>query len=205
MPNVALFGQFRIYPRGFLGSLQAPLLVPQAKKGDLLTTSGLATIMDANESSLITANAGVEKLFDQLMRKALLISNFDFCDNIYREVFKAFGTKNFEGWYLAQFNSPAFGELHRDFLDDCLKFAMTGKRSMSLNTWDALLTTSDNKIKSSDLSEAAAMYFGRRTIRDLTPGTTNTVVELVHQWISRPGGTADLLFSAHILFGLMPH
>lgn len=204
MVKAALFGDFRIYPRGFLGALQAPTLVAKPKQGDMLTTSGLSAILDSNDSSTVTANAAIELLYNRLLHKDLLVTSFEFRNEIYREVFRAFGNHDFEGWYLAQFQSPAFGELHRDFLDDCLHFVMTGKRRISLTTWDALITLNDQPIRSMDLSDDANAYFGKRSVRQLSPYGKNSLVDIVQNWIAQPGGTSDLLHSCHILFGLAP-
>lgn len=202
MANVALFGNFRIYPRGFLGALLAPSLVKKPKPNDLLTTSGLAAVLDSNDSSVVTANAAIEDLFNRMVNRDLLINNFDFCSDIYSEVFKAFGTKDFEAWYLTQFHSPAFGQLHLDFIDDCIRFCLTGTRRVSLNSWDALIQMNDEKIQNMLLSDDAKFYFGKDSVRALSPNGKERMVDLVQRWISKPRGTQDLLYSAHILFGL---
>ncbi len=196
-----LFGQFKIYPRGFLGAKLEPVLInqrptkPQRLQYDV-------SMFDANEPQMITANMAIEESYTALVRKDVLSSDFDFREKTLRAILKAFGTTDFEGWYMAQYQSPSFGKDQRDFLEDCLNFAYCGKRKLSLQNWDAILEASADKISELELPEHARNVFQKRFVRELSPSNRHSIAQVVQLWLEKPNGFTDLLYTAHILFGI---
>lgn len=196
-----LFGQFKIYPRGFLGAKLEPVLINQkAPKTGRLQYD--VSVFDATEGQLVTANVAIEEAYAAVIRGDVKTGDFQFREDVLKVIFKAFGTLDFEGWYMAQYQSPSFGEQQRDFLEDCLRFIWTGKRKMSLENWDALLSASDTRISDIELPEMARGYFNKQFVRQLAPTNRTMLPGLVQDWIAKPNGFADLLVSCHILFGI---
>lgn len=203
MRNAVLFGEFKIYPRGFLGAMQEPVLEKHTSGSSQRLQYDVA-IFEPSTSKLVTANQAIETSFTQLIRQDQLVKDFDFRERNISAILQAFGTQDFEGWYMAQFKSPSFGDLHCRFLDDCLRFIMTGERQLSVQTWDALLDNSDTAIDETELSEAAQQFFWpKKLVSELRPGErSRSLVHVVHEWLARPNGFTDLLYSSHILFGI---
>lgn len=198
-----LFGQFKIYPRGFLGAKLEPVLINKGgSKGTRMQYD--VSVFDANEPELITANMAIEEAYIALLRNDIRANNFQFREDTLRAIFKAFGTMDFEGWYMAQYQSPSFGEMQQDFLEDCLRFIRSGKRRLSLENWDALLSAADKKVTSPELPEVAKNFFNKKFVRELAPGGSynSNLVNTVASWMSKPNGFTDLLVSCHILFGI---
>lgn len=204
MSNRALFGQFKIYPRGFLGAYLPPILVGQPAHAR--RTSNLlydATIFDANESKTVVANTDLENLYDKYIRKDILIGDFKFREDVLRCMLKAFGTQDFEGWYMAQFQSPSFGYNHRQFLNETIGFFNAGRpRRLSLQSWEAIIQAKDDPNRDTALEENAQTLFGKKDHRELAPSGKVMLVDVIQDWMRRPGGMGDLLHTGHILFGL---
>jgi hypothetical protein len=198
----AYFGQFKIYPRGFLGAYRPPVLMKKAGANRSARLQYDTTLFDTNDSKVVVANTAIEDLYQKFIRRDCAVNTFDFREEVFREVLKAFGTDDFEGWLLVQFNSPSFGVNHILFIDDCLRFITKGDRCMSMNNWDAILDEADEKQRDPELPENIKFYFGREYASRLSPSGRIKIVDVVQQWVSKPGGVTDLLLTAHILFGL---
>lgn len=199
-----LFGQFKIYPRGFLGAKLEPVLINKGNNNKGSRMQYDVSVFDANEPEMITANMAIEEAYIALVRNDIRANDFQFREDTLKAIFKAFGTMDFEGWYMAQYQSPSFGEMQQDFLEDCLRFTMSGKRRLSLENWDALLQSSDKKVVGPELPEVAKSFFNKKFIRELAPSSSDNrkLTNVVSYWMSRPNGFSDLLVSCHILFGI---
>lgn len=198
-----LFGSFKIYPRGFLGAPVEPVLSKQRRTDNRLTYD--TTVFDANDSRLVTANQKIDEYYAAFVRRdGFKGADFDFREKALHQILHAFGTQDFNEWYAAQFKSPSFGELHRRFLDDTLKFIRTGQRELDLSTWVSLLTPADSRDTDIYLSLRAKTYFNVSSVGELLePGAyRGSLVETVQDWLSKDGGFSDLLVTCHILFGL---
>jgi hypothetical protein len=197
-----LFGQFKVYPRGFLGAKLEPVLVnksPERVRGRFQYD---VSVFDANQPELVTANMAIEEAYISLLRNDIQASNFEFRENMFRVLFKAFGTLDFEGWYMTQFQSPAFGEQQRDFLEDCLNFVWSGKRDMSLQNWDVLLEPSQTRLTDPSLARMANAKFSKVFTRELSFSGRVMLPDLFCDWTTKPNGFVDLLTTCHILFGI---
>jgi hypothetical protein len=197
-----LFGQFKIYPRGFLGAKLEPVLINNGSATNRGRLQYDVSVFDANEPELITANMAIEEAYIALVRNDIKSGDFQFREDTLRAIFKAFGTQDFEGWYMAQYQSPSFGEMQRDFIEDCLRFLLVGKRQMALNNWDDLLKASDKKVTDIELPEMAKRVFNKKFVRELTPLGRTKLPGIVQDWVSKPNGFVDLVTSCHILFGI---
>jgi hypothetical protein len=196
------FGNFKIYPRGFLGATRSPVLVKKSgsKRNQSLQYDN--TLFDTNDTKVVVANTDIESLYERHVRGEATTERFAFRDEILQQVLWAFGTTDFEGWYKVQYNSPSFGVDHRDFLDDCLHFLMEGKRARSLYTWDVMLDPTDTRCQEDTLSDNARRFFHKEFVSNLAPQGKMLVSDVVAMWCAQHGGINDLLFTAHILFGL---
>lgn len=203
MSTKALFGQFKIYPRGFLGAYLPPVIVGKQVDRSAGQNVYSPSIFDVNESKTVVANTELEKLYERYIRKDILIGDFQFREDVLRCMLKAFGTMDFEGWFMAQFQSPAFGKNHREFLNESIAFFNLGKpRRLSFNSWEAIITSKDDQDRDYVLEEYTAGLFGKTDHRHLAPSGKVNLVDVIQDWMRRPNGVGDLLQTGHILFGL---
>lgn len=205
MPD-SQFGDFRIYPRGFLGAKMDPIL---ERKNNPSSSSRLQyniALFDSDDAKRVIVNMDIERLYTAMARNDLTTSKrFDFREEALSHILWAFGTKNFEEWYKMQYQSPSFGVMHSDFLEDCLRFVDTGKRHLSIVSWDTILGAADTKVYGSNLPEKASTFFNRTTIDQLNTGDQSRnakLTEVIQEWMRQPTGFSDLLTTAHILFGI---
>ena len=199
-----LNGTFKIYPRGFLGSVQSPTVERSATGTS--NDAGLVgrlqydmTLFDANKSKKITANMIIDKHYRDFVRSGSI--NFNKREQVFIAALNAFGTKNIYQWYCAQFESPSFGETNRTFLDDIFKFIQTGRRALPLTNWNSLVRADETNDGNRQLGTHASSYFGCGTV-DNMPIRYTSVQQFLQDWLSREGGFNDMIFSLFILFGV---
>jgi len=195
----SLLGKFKIYPRGFLGAQLEPILERKPRPSGRLQYD--VSLFDTNDDKVIIANLKVESAYQSLGRNDLNARKFDFKEQAMLDFMLAFGTTNFAEWYTAQFQSPSFGETHRDFLDDTLHYLMTGNRRMAVQNWNVILDEDERRVSSTALSEKAVTYFGRRNLTEVAQ-LNLSIDEVVQQWMHQSGGFSDMLTTGHILFGM---
>lgn len=198
-------GQYQVYPRGFMGQpLGAVVEKPSRPFYDL--RNGLTfdlNIFDAQGVKL-PFNQAIEKLYQQLVRADRKTRQMDYREQVLLAALNSFGTRNFYAWYRIQRFSPLFGHMHQRFLEDTIKFISTGDREYSLDTWLSLLTgaASDDERRSPEI-DIVKKFFGLDAM-DRPIGGVSINADLtgvIQQWVSRPYGYDDLIFTLRILFG----
>ncbi len=200
MPEV--LGQFKIYPRGFLGAQ----LRERVERSQRLqeNNNGFMPVKFSSfkkPNGVDDINHEVESLYASYIKRSADSTSFEFRNKILHAALRAFGTPNFRFWFEAQFESPVLTDLHHRFLDDTLQFIRTGRRDQALETWAAIISISNNDDGAGKLSEEAMDFFGisgggvTRYPRDAR------IIGIVQDWCSQPNGIEDLLGTLHILFG----
>lgn len=201
----ALMGRsdFKLYPRGFLGAPQGPKIekMPRPFDEQLSRVQTQFSLLRPTESNSLVPNQNVESLYSEYINNGARVLDFDFRKRVLITALNAFGTTMFDMWYQKQTTSPAFGDLHSQFIDDTLRFIADGKREMSVETWGSLLTYSDKGELHREVSEYAAEFFGISTRGYNRHRRNATLVEIIQQWTSKPNGFEDLLCTLHVLFG----
>lgn len=192
-------GNFKIYPRGFLGAPLEPILERKPRAKGRLNYD--VSLFDPNDAKSVVANLAVESAYQSLCRNDLEARKFDFKEGAMQQFMWAFGTENFADWYVAQFQSPSFGETHRDFLDDTLNFLWKGQRRMAVQSWNLILDEDERRLNTSTVSDTAKNFFGRGSLQEIR-NTVHPIHEIVGMWMRQPGGFADMLTTGHILFGI---
>lgn len=197
MSNV--HARLKIYPRGFLGAALEPVL--ERKPRTLGRLNYDVTLFDPNDTKTVVANLALEAAYQSLARNDLDARKFDFKERAIQEFMWAFGTTDFASWYVAQFQSPSFGETHRDFLDDTLNFLCTGTRRVNIQSWNVIIDEDERRLNGAVVSKTAQQFFGRKTLHEIAQ-VSNPIDDVVGLWMRRPGGFADMLTTGHILFGI---
>lgn len=199
-------GEFQMYPRGFLGRSLGPR-VEKAPKPFQDLRNGLRYDMSIFEpkSDEVSYNHSVQGLWAKLLKGEARISNMDFRKQILEEALVSFGTKDFFSWYRVQRFSQLYGANQRDFLEDTIRFLSTGKRSVSIQNWHALLTLGETEdIAREEEREIVKEFFNLDVYDRPYVGQVNQNSDLLHvicTWMSIPNGDEDLLGTLQILFG----
>jgi hypothetical protein len=193
----------RLYPRGFLGRALSPRLAVKPRPFDVrIRTTPIASVVTPQQG-VAEANAAVEMLHAQYVRRAAVTMSFEFREKVLIAALDAFGTVSFTDWYHSQPESPAFGDTHQRFLDDTLRFILQGRRYLSLESWASFLLPTDAGIRPVEGGEIEEEFFSYMESAQPVTGGTGTVLlaDVIQQWTSRPGGIEDLLGTLHLLFG----
>jgi hypothetical protein len=197
-----LRGEFKIYPRGFLGAHLRERIEQQQRLME--NNTGFVPVkVNAfkKPNGVDDYNHEVAALYASYIKRSADSTSFEFRDKVLHAALRAFGTPNFRFWFEAQFQSPVLSDLHYRFLDDTLKFIQGGRREMSLETWGAIVSIANNDEGSGKLSEFANEFFGissggvNRYARDAS------LIDTIQCWCSQPNGIEDLLGTLHLLFG----
>ena len=194
--------QMRLFPRGFLGADQGPQVerTPAPFATHLLRQQYHIDDIDVRESKLLP-NPHVAALYGQYIKQSYQTGSFDFRKQVLQVAIAAFGTNNFEFWYNAQHKVATCGDLHNRFLTDTLKFIREGRREMSLETWQSLVTITDEGDRVGSLSPYAKEFFGIKDGAFAPNRREMTLAEVLQEWCSHPNGQEDLIGTLHILFG----
>lgn len=195
--------KLQIYPRGFLGS---PLPVQVARKQTPFSQSYKQkqfswSLLDTQDKTRI-GDYNVGKLFSKLIRAEASINSHSFRERIFKEAFKLFGGNHFYFWYHAQKASPILSDYHKRFLEDTINYLSTGKRELSVQSWDSLLSlTTDVNEYGTDSRNVIDFFNDRVDGEGIKTPTNRTTVDVLQLWWSKPAGVSDLLYTLHILFG----
>lgn len=197
----------RVYPRGFLGGELKVKIdkvvngLGQQKRREYVVNSDMS-------SASIIANGAVDNIYAQYVKNAIRSDAPEFRKQVLITSMEAFGVTNFLAWYISQFQSPSLTDMHVRFLNDTMKFIVTGRRDMCLENWMALLkiSTGTKNVTYAEYirgdSEVFRKYFRLGGDGNVTPYTNNTsVVDVIQEWCSQPGGLEDLIGTTRILFG----
>lgn len=201
MPNVP--DKLQIYPRGFLGTPLAPMV---AKKETPFSQSYKQkqfswALLDTPDRKRY-GDYNVEKLFAKYVRAEGSINSHLFRERIFKEAFKLFGSNDFHFWYYAQSASPLYGDYQHRFLEDTIQYLITGKRELSVQAWDSLLTLSTETDFEIIESRVVKEFFGEKIAGEgIKLARNQSVVDVLQLWWEKPAGAGDLLYTLHILFG----
>lgn len=189
---------FKVHPRGFLGGLQSTTIIKSdtSKPNTRLTVD--LSLFSQGRSEKITANLMVDNIFKEIQVHGS--GSFERRERFLKAALFAFGSTNFHTWYLAQFQSPSFGDIHQRFLEDTFKFIQTGKRDIPLSSWNILVNPEeDNSSKVVHGDQAKKLFqYSNNNHPDYRP----SIVEITQRWLSQEGGFNDFATTVHILFGI---
>lgn len=207
--------QFQIYPRGFVGARLRSRITRSSGSSEITVAAVQNTFQITKaEDETIQGHPDIDRLWKRYLSEPILHINFDFRQECVKAALDAFGTKSFSDWVSAQRSSPAFGDLHEDFIDDLMRFALKGQRDTDLAVWANILNYRDvdahaNKTPSDVYVELHGAYQIGGAQTDTSDGQMPMAPELrnisttsfLAQWHSRENGFDDMMRTMHILFG----
>jgi hypothetical protein len=194
---------FKLYPRGFYGRVLPPQFIPakskvQARMNQLQVRVNVVQ----PQVNTLDPNPDIELYYRRWLGEGGAANTFEFREQVLIAAIAAFGTEDFHVWFRAQYNSPAFGDLHQRFLDDTLQFIEHGTRSLSLQNWMMIVNQTDTDAREQILSARAAEFFGIAIPghRHRTP-QNRSLLPVIQRWLSHPQGFEDMLLTLRVFFG----
>lgn len=191
---------FLLYSRGFVGSeVNATKAMVNNQSKPLLSFFDHRR----EETEFSVSNEQIVQAYNQLMRRQVLSTDFDWRERVIKSVLRAFGTQSVAAWIKACEQSPTFTQNHADCIQDWVSFCTTGKRKLSAVMWSRLIGPGVN-----DPSSPARV--NPETLRQLPEGYShilgcsigeNNLANLISQALSRPGGFSDLVITTYTFFG----
>lgn len=135
-------------------------------------------------------DAVINTYYKEVATKTVNGSGLSFQLNVIEYVISKFG-ESFLAWVKYQLEYGLhLTRNNREFLIDTHNYVVTGNRSVSLGTWQAIYDYyPDRSTTNRDLSDK------------LVSKVTDYDYRYIQYWLSRPGGFYDMLVTCHMLFG----
>ena len=194
---------FKLYPRGFYGRVLPPQFVPSKSKVQArMNQLQVRVNVVQPQINTLDANPDIEQAYRRWLGEGQAVNTFEFKEQVLIAAIQAFGTEDFHGWFMAQYESPVFGDLHQRFLDDTLTFIEHGTRSLSLQNWMAIINQNDSGAREQILGARAAEFFGTPIPghRHREP-QNRSLLPVIQRWLSHPQGFEDFLLTLRVFFG----
>ena len=188
--------QFRLYPRGFLGSFSnKPVVHRYDASAETLRILRNTETSPPSFKMLGAPNQDLDVLYQSLLNAPSNMERFVWREELLKVALKAFGTESVKEWVNAQAATPYCGKYHKDFISDCMRFANGNPRYQAISTWNNLLSDEDMGGGGKLPTNADGFYF------NYVQFDKATIVDLVKAWCSQEGGYSDMVISLNILFG----
>jgi hypothetical protein len=189
----------KLYVRGFFGS--------KANSSETFQTwksRPILSVFDLDPQAVdhVVANESVVEVYNQLVRRQVIHTDFDFRERVIRIAGQAFGVGNFGLWAAVQKESPTFTQTHADFISDTVRFIVNGKRQMPVSMWEHLIGPGSNDPNAPPTFEDALFpqlpdgYSFRSQVQ-----TNNNLSNVICRWLSQQGGFTDMVTTLYTLFG----
>ena len=185
----------RIYPRGFIGHADVAIGKDEESVSLINQIIGNAP----KESSVY--NSEVTSVYEELIKTPYRINQFEIRERILKAALTCFGFKNFYDWVFVQQQSNTLDVLAAEFIEDTVRFIQTGKRRLSIVTWDRLI---DPKQRNTSFKYSEAFL---KELRQMKAGTNEYAItqygtiEIIQAWCTQPNGIEDMCATLYILFG----
>lgn len=189
----------KLYVRGFFGSKANSSETFQSWK-----SRPILSVFDLSPEAIehVVANESVVEIYNQLVRRQVIHTDFDFRERAVRIAGAAFGVGNFKLWADVQKESPTFTQTHADFITDTVRFITTGKREMAVGMWERLIGPGSNDPTEKPTYDDT-LFAGLPAGYSFRQGheVGNNLHNVIAMWLSRQGGFTDLVTTLYTLFG----
>lgn len=188
----------KLYVRGFFGSEAMATETTQTWK-----SRPLLSVFDLTPEAVqhVVANESIVEVYNQVIRRQVIHTDFDFRERVVRIALRAFGVNNFALWVQLQKESPTFTQTHADFIADTLKFITSGKRDISVDTWEKIVGPGSNDPVDKPNLDLDMLATAENSLWPSGPQTEATLHHVITRWLSQPRGFIDLVTSLYTLFG----
>lgn len=102
--------------------------------------------------------------------------------------------RSFFSWVATQYRNPYLYGRNFEFLEDTLRFIVTGRRRMGVRSWAALMEEDPDKHPRIGNRQPGAGLIP-------TYPTGTTTANVLAEWCSHPGGFEDLMETLAVMYG----
>lgn len=191
--------KLKLYVRGFFGSDTMATETYQTQR-----SRPILSVFDLNPEAIkhVVCSEAVVEIYNQMIRRQVIHTDFDFRERAVKIALKSFGVQNFEAWAKFNLDSPTFTQTHADFITDTARFITTGKRHLPVDTWERLIApgANDPTIKS-EYDTSVMMLLPSGYSHRLQQSCHDNLHNVIARWLSQNGGFTDMVTSLHTLFG----
>ncbi len=197
-----MLDRYNVLQSGFICIENKKLKRPNYKDEDLEFDSYILNKPQRHDDNVYFYHSGIDYYYQEYkndQRKAL---NFDFREKFLLEVFDALANTSLADWVYMQNENSNLTELHREFVLDMLNFIIAGKRKVSPESWDLLITKDNVYDKRHYTAIDLKDYFkAPSTSGDRIP---ISAVGTVQTWLSKDMGFSDMIVTMGTIFGKRP-
>lgn len=186
----------KVHPRGFYGSDHVVVMYNVKPPKNFISKP-----LEMQMVEEFVANKHIDTIYNQYLAGNIDTSNFDTVAKILATIVKAFGYTDFQLWHAKQYQSPYFGQMHVDYIEDWAKYVLTGSRVLSNYTWGAMLDRSNDPVCDCDrLGQYTATLLGKTTLRPFNDHDSISIVKILSKMLEYPDGLDTIILTAYILF-----
>lgn len=189
----------KLYARGFFGSNNMASETYQSAR-----SRPILSVFDLNPEALkhVVVNEAVVQIYNQMVRRQVIHTDFDFRERAIKIALLAFGVDNFQHWIKLNQQSPTFTQTHADFISDTVRFIATGKRNMPVNMWESLIAPGSNDPTDPfEFDDAVISLLPNGFSVRSRQAVSNNLHNVIAKWLSHTGGFTDMVTTLYTLFG----
>jgi hypothetical protein len=194
-----------VFPRGFIGRANTGLNkeTNNSSMADKIEAVRYNN-MSSREQTSEVYNLNVTEMYQRMINQQLSTCKVTFVRAVIVEAYRNFSDRDFADFLSLQRDSRYFTRQHQEFIIDTLRFILTGKREVNVNTWAVLLRRklidSTQSASSNPRYNKAVGEFFTATASDGKP-LGGSMHRVIAQWMGHRNGHEDLLQTLNILFG----
>lgn len=135
----------------------------------------------------------VEDIYKEFMSVPANMHSMEFRERIVKIAAKAFIDADFGKWLMLQDYSKNTGGMHAKFLEDTIRYILTGTREYTHDSWIRMVHAlpASSKLPGKSIKEVIKQY----------PLYEHQMPQIITSWVSHRGGYEDLLQSLFVIFG----
>lgn len=182
--------KYAVLQSGFLSEEHSDIIMGERPNSQLINT---ALRLSKNYKELFSPYAyhrGVESLFIKFLSDPKNITKIEFRERVIITFKNAMQNKSFYEWLSIQKESKTVSDMHLNFVNDTVKYLITGKRSIDVDSWTAMVTAAII-----DITDGFSFDV------DYAKSLDVNLNKLIVQYTSIPGGFTDMLYFMKVVFG----
>lgn len=199
MSNLTL----ELYDSGFLGRpIPTGAQTVQSRVNAVNFTNGMITV-DLTSGNNVYSRV-IDGLYGQLMGRPVIIRRFEYRHEFLEQAWACFNTDRFMDWVVAQTKSPEYSLLHKNFLEDTLRYIYTGTRRLGMTNWIGMFyhRVNGNQGVVPSINTMISLPNEYNPVRPLTiDGDLVDMVPVIERWLGQPNGMEDFIFFCWLVFG----
>lgn len=184
-----------ILQSGFLAyDSQALIKSKEYTASDIVNAAVVGDVIPKQSGSFFY-HPGAQNIFDEFTTNPKIYRDFGFRERVLKLAKEVFGVENgFSSWFKQQENSRYLTNLHREFLNDTIRYLDSGVRQVGIESWYGLIKSSSYQDQNKKVKLDMSRYFNPQN-------TNHNVVSDIQNWVMKDDGFKDLIYFLGIVFG----